>query len=85
MSSIDICCWKNDYGDPSDLSVKAYRAVPSHLHITQCSSMTDPDFDTSRENLERLFQLLDSDGSGLLTQSKLQVRVVACSNGILKK
>ncbi len=74
-SSIDICYWKNDDVDPSDISLTS---IASPVLMNHHHSMTDPDFDTSRENLERLFQLLDSDGSGLLTESKLQVRVCVC-------
>ncbi len=47
----------------------------NRMFMGGCSSMADADFDPSRENLVRLFKLLDTDGSGLLTTSKLEVRV----------
>ncbi len=60
----------NSGGDLLDLPGGANRVM-----VHRCTSMHDADFDPSRENLMRLFQLLDSNGSGLLTQSKLEVRV----------
>eukprot|EP01084_Bolivina_argentea_P304473 525840_1 len=58
---------RHDTDDDADLPGGANRVM-----VHRCTSMHDADFDPSRENLMRLFQLLDSNGSGLLTQSKLE-------------